>query len=150
MKLILSALALVLFLATAGGASAQKSPPPPSAEITVHTVEILDSKMYHPDYLTNATVVKSSDPSIPKGSIARLVMFRDPETRIFSIRVIGIVINDSLVPFSSGPATLSTGFFNKTGNAAKMRGDGHTPSLAGGQVFLPADTNINFMLSSSQ
>jgi hypothetical protein len=51
--------------------------------------------------------------------------------------------------FSEG-YTLSTGFFNKTGNAAKMRGDGHTPSLAGGQVFLPADTNINFMLSSSQ
>jgi hypothetical protein len=140
------------FLSSAAGApfAQQPGPPPSAGEITVHTVEILDSKMYHPNYLTNATVVKSSNPSVPKGAIARLVLLRDPDTKIFSVRVTGIVLNDGLVPFSSGPAYLSSGFLNKSGNAVKMRGDGHTPSLSGGHVFLPADTNINFTLIPPQ
>jgi hypothetical protein len=149
MKRFVSVFTLVLFALSIGRASAQQVAPS-AGEITVHTVEILDSKMYHPNYTTNATVVKSSNPSVPKGSVARLILLRDPDTQIFSVRITGIIINDGLVPFSSGPATLSSGFMNKTGNAVKMRGDGHTPSLAGGQVFLPAETNINFALAPPQ
>jgi hypothetical protein len=143
MNLIRSAFALLIVAFATGLSVAQV---PLTGEITVHTVEILDSTMYHPNYTSNATVVKSSNPTVPKGTVARLILIRDPDTKIYSVHVTGLIINSALVPAVSGPATLSTGFLNKAGNAAKMRGDGHTPSLGGGQVFLPAETNINFVL----
>jgi hypothetical protein len=143
MKAIRLSLAVLLVVSAAVPSSAQDAL---TGEITVHTVEILDSTMYHPNYTSNATVIKSSNPAIPKGSVARLILMRDPDTKIYSVRVTGLILNSALVPAGSGPATLSTGFLNKAGNAAKMRGDGHTPSLGGGQVFLPAETNINFVI----
>jgi hypothetical protein len=143
MKPILSLLALLFFAFSSANVQGQTIA---GGDLTVHTIEILDSTMYHADYSTNATVTRSSNPDIPKGSIAHLLMVRDPLTKIYSVRITALVINDNPVPVMSGPATLSTGFLNKTGNAAKMRGDGHTPSLSGGQVFLPAGTNINFSL----
>ncbi|HEY0263424.1 MAG TPA: hypothetical protein VGC07_02770 [Granulicella sp.] len=146
MKRLASVLALVLFLVSAGRAFAQQETPSAAGEITVRTVEVLDSNMYHANYSTNASVTKSSNPAIPKGSVAHLLMVRDPQTRLYSMQVTGIVINGALVPYSSGPATLPGGAGTKTANFFKMRGDGHTPSLGGGQVFLPAQSDINFVL----